>query len=134
MIDQKLIDQKLADQKLAETQPMAPMTIKDLESEYKVIADFLNAHWPLPDHQQRIFARTMKIMEELGELSDELLTSMNLSRNSKIAKFSQENVEDEYADVLACVIILGRELGIDVEKVMKKKIKFTHERFEMDKV
>lgn len=126
----------MTDQKLTPTSEVlvtAPMTIKDLESEYKVIADFLNSHWPLPDHQQRVFARTMKVMEELGELSDELLTSMNLSRDSKIAKFSQENVEDEYADVMACVVILGLELGIDVEKVMKKKIKFTHERFEMDK-
>jgi|GEM_PF-306626 len=127
---------KMTDQNstpITEKSVVAPLTIKELEAEYKIIADFLNAHWPLPDHQQRVFARTMKVMEELGELSDELLTSMNLSRDSKIAKFSQENVEDEYADVMACVIILGNELGIDVEKVMRKKIKFTHERFEMDK-
>lgn len=73
----------------------------------------------------------MKIMEELGELSDEILTSMNLQRNTKIAKFSRENVEDEFADVLGSLVLLGIELDIDVEKVMKKKIKFTRERFEM---
>ncbi|MBU0974270.1 hypothetical protein KKD03_01050 [Patescibacteria group bacterium] len=74
----------------------------------------------------------MKIMEELGELSDEILTSMNLQRNTKIEKFSQENVEDEFADVMASLLLLGIELDIDVEKVMKKKIKFTKERFEME--
>ena len=85
------------------------------------------------DKNQRVFARTMKIVEELGELSDEILTSMNLQRDSKIAKFSRENLEDEFADVLASLILLANEVDIDVESVIKKKIKFTRERFEMDK-
>ncbi len=107
------------------------MTIKDLVAEYQKINLFLNKRWPLKNSDHKIFARTMKIMEELGELSDEILTSMNLQRNTKIAKFSRENVEDEFADVLGSLILLGIELDIDVEKVMKKKIKFTRERFEM---
>lgn len=107
------------------------MTIKDLVAEYQKINLFLNKRWPLKNSDHKIFARTMKIMEELGELSDEILTSMNLQRNTKIAKFSRENVEDEFADVLGSLVLLGIELDIDVEKVMKKKIKFTRERFEM---
>ncbi len=109
------------------------MKIKDLVKEYEKISEFLNSKWPLKNSDHKIFARTMKIMEELGELSDEILTSMNLQRNTKIAKFSRENVEDEFADVLGSLILLGIELDIDVEKVMEKKIKFTRERFEMDK-
>ncbi len=108
------------------------MKITDLVSQYKEIADFLNSRWPLKNNEHRVFARTMKIMEELGELSDEILTSMNLQRNTKIAKFSQQNIEDEFADVLGSLILLGIELDIDVEEVMKRKIAFTKERFEMD--
>ena len=111
-----------------------PMTVNKLVSDYAVISEYLNSRWPLPDKQQRTFARTMKIMEELGELSDELLTSMNLSRDSKIAKFSRENVEDEFADVLACVILLGIELEVDVAEVMRRKIQFTRERYEMNEL
>jgi NTP pyrophosphatase (non-canonical NTP hydrolase) len=107
------------------------MTIKDLVNEYKKISEFLNKKWPLKNQEQRTFARTMKIMEELGELSDEILTSMNLQRNTKVAKFSQKNVEDEFADVLGSLILLGIELDIDVEEVMKRKIEFTKNRFEM---
>ena len=110
------------------------MTIKDLVAEYEKISKFLNARWPLKNNEQRIFARAMKIMEELGELSDEILTSMNLQRDTKIANFSKENVEDEFADVLASLILLGIELNIDVEKVMQKKIDFTRKRFEIDRV
>ena len=59
------------------------MTIQNLISQYKKISIFLNTKWALKDKDQRIFARTMKIVEELGELADEILTSMNLQRDSK---------------------------------------------------
>lgn len=108
------------------------MTINDLVAQYKEVAVFLNLRWPLKNNEQRVFARTMKIMEELGELSDEILTSMNLQRNTKIANFSHENVADEFADVLGSLLLLGIELDIDVEAVMKKKLAFTRERFEMN--
>jgi NTP pyrophosphatase (non-canonical NTP hydrolase) len=109
------------------------MTIQDLTNQYQSISLFLNEKWPLKNEQQRVFARTMKIVEELGELSDEILTSMNLQRNTKIAKFSHQNIEDEFADVLGSLMLLGIELNIDVAEVMERKIKLTRERFEMDK-
>jgi len=108
------------------------LTIKQLVAEYTSISAFLNKRWPLKDGNQRIFARTMKIVEELGELADEILTSMNLQRNTKIAQFSKENLEDEFADVLASLILLGNELEIDVEAVIRKKIALTRTRFDMD--
>jgi NTP pyrophosphatase (non-canonical NTP hydrolase) len=108
------------------------MTLKQLTTEYQKIADFINDRWPLKNKEQRIFARTMKVVEELGELADEILTGMNLQRKSKIAKFSQENVKDELADVLASVILLAIELEIDLDETMKKKIQYTRERFEIN--
>jgi len=108
------------------------MTLKQLTAEYQKIADFINDRWPLKNKEQRIFARTMKVVEELGELADEILTGMNLQRKSKIAKFSQENVKDELADVLASVVLLAIELEIDLDKTMKKKIQYTRERFEIN--
>jgi NTP pyrophosphatase (non-canonical NTP hydrolase) len=108
------------------------LTIKQLTEDYKEVGDFLNTRWPLKDKNQQIFARTMKIVEELGELADEILTSMNLARDTKIANFSRENMEDEFADVLASLVLLANELDIDIEKVIKKKLKFTKDRFGME--
>lgn len=108
------------------------ITIHELVEEYKHISDFLNEKWPLKSHDQRVFARTMKIVEELGELADEILTSMNLQRNSKIEAFSRENIEDEFADVMASLILLANEMELDVEKIMKRKLQFTRERFEIE--
>lgn len=107
------------------------MTISELVARYKKISLFLNEKWPLQNDQQRVFARTMKIVEELGELSDEILTSMNLQRNTKIANFSHQNIEDEFADVMGSMILLAIELDINVAEVMNRKINFTRERFEM---
>lgn len=110
-----------------------PMTIKNLEQEYAVILAFIQKNWPIADPNQRTFARTMKLVEELGELSDELLTSMNLQRADKMANFAQENVENEFADVLGSLILLALELNIDIETVIKKKIAYTKNRFAMEK-
>lgn len=108
------------------------MTLQDLTTQYNEISEFLNDKWPLKSKEQRIFARSMKIMEELGELSDEILTSMNLQRNTKIEKFSRKNVEDEFADVLGSLVLLGIELEIDLDEVMKRKLEFTKTRFGMN--
>jgi NTP pyrophosphatase (non-canonical NTP hydrolase) len=107
------------------------MTLNELVSSYKVISEFLNQRWPLKSHDQRVFARTMKIVEELGELADEILTSMNLQRNSKIKAFSRQNIEDEFADVFASLILLANEMDLDLEKVIKRKLEFTRDRFEI---
>lgn len=74
----------------------------------------------------------MKLFEELGELSDEILTSMKLQRTPKIQQFSHQNVEDEFADVMGSLMLLAIELDIDVAEVMQRKIDFTRDRFEMD--
>lgn len=108
------------------------MTLNELRDEYAEISKFLNERWPLKDTNQRVFARIMKIVEELGELADEVLTSMNLQRNTKIAKFSQDNLEDEFADVLASLVLLGVELDLDMEMLLRRKIKLTRTRFGMD--
>lgn len=108
------------------------MTIKDLTYQYQVITQFVNTHWPLKSKQQRIFARTMKIVEELGELSDAILASMNLQRTSKLQAFTRQDIEDEFADVFASLVMLSIELDIDITEVMKRKIEFTKERFEIE--
>ena len=108
------------------------MTIQQLCSEYQLIGNILNEKFPIEDTSKRIFARTMKIVEEFGELADEILTSMNLQRNTKIEKFSHQNIEDEFADVMGSLLLLADELDIDVASVMERKIAFTKKRFEID--
>lgn len=104
------------------------LTLQELIAEYRRIAEMIKAKWPIENHEKRVLARTLKMMEELGELSDAILTSMQLQRASKISQFQKVHLEDEFADVLGCVILLGIELQIDIEEVVKRKIDFTQER------
>jgi len=108
------------------------MTIQNLVTQYREISQFLNTKWPLEKQDQRTFARTMKVVEELGELADEILTSMNLQRQAKIANFSHQHLEDEFADVMASLILLAIELKIDIPTVMQRKIDFTKARFKIN--
>jgi NTP pyrophosphatase (non-canonical NTP hydrolase) len=106
------------------------MTIQQLVTDYKHIGQLLDQKWPIKDQNKRIFARTLKVLEEFGELSDEILTSMNLQRQTKIDQFTHEHLQDEFADVMGSLILLASELDIDVEAVMKRKIDFTKKRME----
>lgn len=108
------------------------MTIQDLQNEYQKIANWLNTHWPIPGSDQRVFARTMKVVEELGELADELLSSMNLQRSSKVIEHSRTKVEDEFADVMGSLVLLAQELKIDIEVVMQRKIRDTRARLQSE--
>ncbi len=104
------------------------MTLKDLQSSYSLIAKQLHQHWPLEDKDHQIFARTIKVLEELGELADEILSSMKLQRASKVELHTREKLEDEFADTMGSLMLLAHELDIDLEKVMLRKIEFTKKR------
>ena len=104
------------------------LTLQELIGEYRHITEIIKQKWPIDNHEKRVLARTLKMMEELGELSDAILSSMQLQRASKVEQFQQVHVEDEFADVLGCVILLGIELDINIEEVIKRKIRFTQER------
>lgn len=108
------------------------MTLQQLQAEYLLIKAIIDEKWPIAEKNQRVFARTMKLVEELGELADELLSSMNLQRQDKQDAFHDQKVEDEFADVLASVVLLAAELDIDIDEVMKRKIEYTKKRFETE--
>jgi NTP pyrophosphatase (non-canonical NTP hydrolase) len=103
-------------------------SLEQLVEDYRDIHLMLNAQWPLESPYERLSARMLKLTEELGELSNEVLTKMGLQRQSKIDAFKEVHLEDELADVMGSLILLAIELDIDVAKVMERKVAFTLER------
>jgi NTP pyrophosphatase (non-canonical NTP hydrolase) len=77
-----------------------------------------------PDLDQRtlILARVAKITEELGEFSNEVLSSVGLQPKRKLDKYLRDNLEGEYADLLLAILLLGNYLEIDTDKVLSQKI------------
>jgi NTP pyrophosphatase (non-canonical NTP hydrolase) len=110
------------------TQENQSLTLRQIISDYQDIHLLLNAQWPIESKNERLFARMLKLTEELGELSNEVLTKLGLQRQEKIDAYEESHLEDELADVIGSAILLAVELDIDLAEVMKRKIDFTVER------
>ncbi len=63
-----------------------------------------------------------KLMEELGELSEAILTYDSLQRTDKLQD-AKSDLNGEFADVVLVTLILSQELGVDVKKALDEKIK-----------
>lgn len=74
------------------------------------------------DQEKVILARTVKLMEEIGELSSEVLASHSLQRKAKLKKHNQKSLSWEFADVFITLALLAQALEVDIEKAVKTKI------------
>lgn len=75
-----------------------------------------------PDKNKRALARTVKLSEEVGELSSEVLADCNLQRKDKLSGNRKDKLSEELSDVLIVTLLLAKTLDIDVEKSLKAKI------------
>jgi len=72
--------------------------------------------------KDRVFARTIKLGEEYGELCDAVLASIGDQRRSKLAKEKPGNLEGEFADVLIVLFMLAKAMDVDVMKALDSKV------------
>ncbi|HYD35511.1 MAG TPA: hypothetical protein VD999_05565 [Vitreimonas sp.] len=107
------------------------MKLEELLASLKKISTTLDEKYPLQGDDTRILARFMKYIEEQGEFADAFLASKNLQRSEKQENHQVTNLENEYADVVSTLLLLGIELGIDIEAVMKRKLTTINKRLEI---
>lgn len=69
---------------------------------------------------QEIFARTIKLGEEYGELCDEILASVGDQRKDKLN--GPHELEGEFADVVIVTFLLAKAMNVDMPKALKEKI------------
>jgi len=79
--------------------------------------------------EERLLLKSMKISEEVGEFYNELLGHVWFTRAGK--EHSYDELEKECADVILSTLLVATELGIDIEKVLEKKLKIIFERFNL---
>jgi len=80
------------------------------------------------DMTKRIFASTLKLTEEVGELSSEILWHTWFVRQEKIARYSPETLQDEFADVVFVTVRLAKLMNIDIESALQQKMEKIKER------
>lgn len=81
----------------------------------------LRTYYGNPSKEKRILSRAVKLMEENGELANEILKSLSDQRGSKLKKYS--NFSEEFADVIITTSLLAKSCGIDVEQALINKMR-----------
>lgn len=63
-----------------------------------------------------------KLMEEVGELSDQILGLHKFQRESKQGKYSKEKYEEELCDVFHILALLAEATGVDMNELVEKRV------------
>lgn len=71
--------------------------------------------------QEEIFARTIKIGEEYGELCDQVLASNGNQRKDKLQENTPDDLGDEFADVIITTFLLAKSMGVDIPNALDHK-------------
>ena len=81
------------------------------------------------DKEKMALAQTVKLSEEVGELSSEVLAHKSLQRFKKLENHDKSNIQDEFADVIFTTLILAKTMDVDIEKALKNKIEKINKRY-----
>lgn len=79
-------------------------------------------------NKDRIFARTIKLGEEYGELCDAVLGSVGDQRKTKLAKEKIGNLEGEFSDVLIVLFMLAKAMDVDIMEALDHKVQKIRDR------
>lgn len=78
---------------------------------------------------ERLFAQTVKLGEEVGELCEAILAHAGEQRKDKLAEHTMQHLEHELADCVIVLFIIADKLGVDLPKALTEKIAIVNERF-----
>jgi NTP pyrophosphatase (non-canonical NTP hydrolase) len=98
------------------------ITNSDLQNKLTLINAYFAKNRPEIDHKTMVLGRVAKIAEEFGELSNEVLSSIGFQRQSKLDQYERKHLEEEYADTLLALLLLGNYLEIDTNTVLSQKL------------
>ncbi len=98
------------------------MNFKDLLDFIEEEDERLMGCYDYPEKNKRALARMVKLSEEVGELSSEVLAECDLQRKDKLSGNRKDKIAEELSDVLIVTLLLAKTLDIDVEKSLEEKI------------
>lgn len=78
--------------------------------------------------REHVFARTIKLGEEFGELCDQVLASIGGQRQDKLAAQEADSLKNEFADVLITTFMLAKTMDVDIMEALDHKVHKIRER------
>lgn len=105
------------------------MTINQLQTLIKQQHQRMVEDWGKHESQeQRTLFRAIKLMEEMGELCEEILCFSTKQRKGKNREMDKQKLAEELADVIIVALLIGENLGVDTLKAMEDKLEIVKKR------
>ena len=104
------------------------MEIKEIMSFIKKESERLKQKYGYDDKEKRILARAVKLSEEMGEFSNEILSHISMQREDK-EQTNKDKLSEEFADVIITAFLLADILGINFQEAIKNKINKIEKRY-----
>ena len=98
------------------------MTLQEVETFTNDTVNYLISKNPdlAADQEKWVYAQTVKLGEEVGELNEAVLAHFQRQRSSKAHK--EYDLEGELADVILATFVLSHQLGVDVLPALEQKM------------
>lgn len=74
------------------------------------------------DNEKLILSSTVKLTEELGELCNEVLVANSRQRKEKLVDHKEEALAEEFADVFLALLMLAKDMHLNLDDAVKNKI------------
>jgi len=100
---------------------------KFLEEEIKKLEEYYRKDRD-QDGRELTMAMGFKVIEELGELFNEMLAHKGYQKKDKLEKLDKEEIKKEFADVIFTVLMLARRFNINTGEAIKIKMEELKER------
>lgn len=110
------------------------LTIKELQRQLREREQQLRIKFvSLTKREKDILLKTVKLSEEVGELSNDILSVLSLQRKSKLDAFDKTNLYEEFADVVLGVFALANTMRVDMDRAVRDKLKKIFDVYSQDK-
>jgi NTP pyrophosphatase (non-canonical NTP hydrolase) len=98
------------------------MEMKDVNRFIECEIQRLEEYYKDKDKNELTMAMTIKVIEEIGELFQEILSHGGYQRKDKLDKLNKKDIEKEFADVMITLLILAKRFDVNIEDALKIKI------------
>lgn len=78
--------------------------------------------------KEMIYGKTIKLQEEVWELSGEVLAHFWSQRKEKLQNKKNDELSMEFADVLLATLLLAKNLDVDINDSLTKKLELINKR------
>ena len=110
------------------------LSIKELQRQLRTQEQRLRIKFvSLTKREKDILLKTVKLSEEVGELSNDILSVLSLQRKSKLEAFDKTNLYEEFADVVLGALALANTMRVDMDRAVRDKLKKILDVYSQDK-